>query len=75
LHDEIVTELFAATVHVATLDPHEAQLMVPFVAVCKPFPAIQEVIVIELFAATVHVAALVPHKTQLVVPFVAVCKP
>jgi len=71
----IVAVPLAATVHVRALDPHETQLGLPVVGVCKPYPVWHVVIVTVPLAATVHVRALDPHETQLGLPVVGVCKP
>jgi len=41
----IVAVPLAATVHVRALDPHETQLGLPVVGVCKPYPVWHVVIV------------------------------
>jgi len=77
LQVKIVGVPVAETLHVSALFPHETQLGLPVVGVCKPYPEIHEVIVILVAVpTTVHAAALLlPHETQLGVPLVGEYKP
>lgn len=74
-----MTVLFAAIVHVATLEPHELQVgeAPALAAATKPYPDMQAVVVAVPFAATVHVAALrTPQAVQTTCVWpVGVCNP
>jgi len=74
-----VTVLFAAIVHVATLEPHELQVgeAPALAAATKPYPDTQLMTVTVPFAATVHVAALLtPQAVQTACVWpVGVCNP